>query len=41
MGSRGTMILVNMLYVPFGALMLVMYDKAMTRVTSLRYNSDQ
>jgi len=41
MGSRRTMILVNMLYVPFGALMLVMYDKAMTRVTSLRYNSDQ
>ena len=26
------MIIVNMLYVPFGALMLVMYDKAMTKV---------
>ena len=39
MGSRKTMIIVNMLYVPFGALMLVMYDKAMTKVTSSRYSS--
>ena len=38
MGSRRTMVMVNMLYVPFGALMLVMYDKAMTRVINMRYN---
>ena len=38
MGSRRTMIIVNMLYVPFGALMLVMYDKAMTKVTRSRYS---
>lgn len=37
MGSRRTMVMVNMLYVPFGALMLVMYDKAMTKVTNSRY----
>lgn len=37
MGSRKTMMIVNMLYVPFGALMLVMYDKAMTKVTRSRY----
>ena len=41
MGSRRTMVFVNMLYVPFGALMLVMYDKAMTKVTSSRYSSQQ
>ena len=41
MGSRRTMVFVNMLYVPFGALMLVMYDKAMTKVTSSRYSSKQ
>ena len=39
LGSRKTLVLVNMLYVPFGALMLVMYDKAMTKVTSSRYIS--
>lgn len=27
MGSRRTMLLMNGMYVPFGALMLVMYDK--------------
>merc|ERR1712131_496368 len=39
MGNRRTMMMVNMLYVPFGALMLVMYDKAMTRVIDMRYNN--
>ena len=39
LGSRKTLVFVNMLYVPFGALMLVMYDKAMTKVTSSRYIS--
>jgi len=29
MGNRRTMLLVNGMYVPFGALMLVMYDKAL------------
>jgi len=38
LGSRRTMLLVSGLYVPFGALMLVMYDKAMTRVAQNRYN---
>ena len=32
------MVMVNLLYVPFGALMLVMYDKAVCRVVSNRYN---
>ena len=32
------MVMVNLLYVPFGALMLVMYDKAVCRVISNRYN---
>ncbi|XP_075242490.1 uncharacterized protein LOC142337233 [Convolutriloba macropyga] len=30
MGSRRTMLLANALYVPFGAMILVMYDKAFT-----------
>ena len=29
------MVMVNLLYVPFGALMLVMYDKAVCRCTVL------
>eukprot|EP00092_Neocalanus_flemingeri_P006685 GFUD01007220.1.p1 GENE.GFUD01007220.1~~GFUD01007220.1.p1 ORF type:complete len:177 (-),score=43.65 GFUD01007220.1:877-1407(-) len=37
LGSRRTMVLVSGLYVPFGALMLVMYDKAMVRVSQNRY----
>jgi hypothetical protein len=32
MGSRRTMLLANGLYVPFGALMLVMYDKALLNI---------
>lgn len=40
MGSRRTMMFVNMMYVPFGALMLVMYDKAMTKVVNSRYNGN-
>ena len=31
--------MVNMLYVPFGALMLVMYDKAMLRTIDTQYNN--
>jgi len=38
LGSKRTLVFVNMLYVPFGALMLVMYDKAMTKVSSSRYS---
>ena len=34
MGSRRTMLFVSALYVPFGALMLVMYDKASVRLDS-------
>ena len=34
MGSRRTMLFVSALYVPFGALMLVMYDKASLRLNS-------
>ena len=33
-------VMVNMLYVPFGALMLVMYDKAMVRTVNTHYNRD-
>ena len=33
-------VMVNMLYVPFGALMLVMYDKAMVRTVDTQYNRD-
>ena len=29
MGNRRTMLMMNSLYIPFGALMLVMYDKAL------------
>ena len=32
-------VMVNMLYVPFGALMLVMYDKAMVRTIDTYYNN--
>jgi len=39
MGSRKNMLIINGLYVPFGALMLVMYDKAMTKVTRSRYSA--
>jgi len=41
MGSRRTMVMVNMLYVPFGALMLVMYDKAMVKTIDTHYNNKQ
>ena len=37
LGSRRTMLIVSGLYVPFGALMLVMYDKALLRVSTKRY----
>lgn len=30
-----------MLYVPFGALMLVMYDKAMVKTIDTHYNNKQ
>ena len=33
-------VMVNMLYVPYGALMLVMYDKAMVRTVDTQYNRD-
>ena len=36
-GNRRTMVLVSGLYVPFGALMLVMYDKALVRMSNKRY----
>lgn len=32
MGNRKTMLMAGLLYVPFGALMLVMYDKAMANL---------
>ena len=38
LGSRRTMVFVSGLYVPFGALMLVMYDKALLRLKHTRYN---
>jgi len=38
LGSRRTMMLVSGLYVPFGALMLVMYDKAVNNVSRNRYS---
>jgi len=38
MGSRRTMLMVNGLYVPFGALMLVMYDKAMENVALKQFS---
>ena len=34
MGSRKTLIFANMLYVPFGAMILVMYDKAVHNFAS-------
>ena len=38
LGNRRTMVLVSGLYVPFGALMLVMYDKAVVRMCNNRYS---
>jgi len=38
LGNRRTMVLVSGLYAPFGALMLVMYDKAVVKLSSNRYN---
>ena len=37
--QHSVQVMVNMLYVPFGALMLVMYDKAMLRTIDTHYNN--
>ncbi len=41
MGSRRTMLMMNGMYVPFGALMLVMYDKALLNTPQLKRSLPQ
>jgi len=40
MGSRRTMLLANGLYIPFGAMILVMYDKSMSFYLEKNHNTE-